>query len=57
VAKLAADHGKVVQVETGGTLVAPIVLTIPLQLLAYHVAILKGTEIDQPRKLGEICDG
>ncbi|MCF6264912.1 MAG: glutamine--fructose-6-phosphate transaminase (isomerizing), partial [Xanthomonadales bacterium] len=53
VAKLAADHGKVVQVETGGTLVAPIVLTIPLQLLAYHVAILKGTEIDQPRNLAK----
>ncbi len=53
VASLAADHGEVVQVETGGSLVAPIVLTIPLQLLAYHVALLKGTEIDQPRNLAK----
>ena len=30
-------------------LIAPIIYTIPLQLLAYHVAILKGTDIDQPR--------
>ena len=32
---------------------APIVYTIPLQLLAYHVAILKGTDIDQPRNLAK----
>ncbi|MBT3060290.1 MAG: glutamine--fructose-6-phosphate transaminase (isomerizing), partial [Candidatus Thiodiazotropha sp. (ex Lucina pensylvanica)] len=30
---------------------APIVYTIPLQLLSYHVAILKGTDVDQPRNL------
>ena len=34
-------------------LIAPIVYTIPLQLLAYHVAILKGTDIDQPRNLAK----
>ncbi len=32
---------------------APLVYTIPLQLLAYHVAILKGTDIDQPRNLAK----
>lgn len=32
---------------------APIVYTIPLQLLAYHVAVLKGTDIDQPRNLAK----
>ncbi len=32
---------------------APIVYTIPLQLLAYHVAILKGTDVDQPRNLAK----
>jgi len=53
VAKLAAGHGKVLQVETGGVLVAPIVLTLPMQLLAYYVALLKGTEIDQPRNLAK----
>jgi len=34
-------------------LLAPIVYTIPLQLLAYYVAILKGTDVDQPRNLAK----
>jgi glucosamine 6-phosphate synthetase-like amidotransferase/phosphosugar isomerase protein len=28
---------------------APIIFTIPLQLLSYHVALIKGTDVDQPR--------
>ena len=32
---------------------APIIYTIPLQLLAYHVAVLKGTDVDQPRNLAK----
>jgi glucosamine--fructose-6-phosphate aminotransferase (isomerizing) len=32
---------------------APVVYTIPLQLLAYHAAILKGTDVDQPRNLAK----
>jgi glucosamine--fructose-6-phosphate aminotransferase (isomerizing) len=32
---------------------APIIYTIPLQLLAYHVAILRGTDVDQPRNLAK----
>ncbi|MFU8896822.1 MAG: glutamine--fructose-6-phosphate transaminase (isomerizing) [Gammaproteobacteria bacterium] len=32
---------------------APIVFTVPLQLLAYHVAVLKGTDVDQPRNLAK----
>ena len=32
---------------------APIVYTVPLQLLAYHVAILRGTDVDQPRNLAK----
>ena len=34
-------------------LLAPIVFTLPLQLLAYHVAVLRGTDIDQPRNLAK----
>ena len=34
-------------------LLAPIVYTVPLQLLAYHVAVLKGTDVDQPRNLAK----
>ena len=33
--------------------IAPILYTIPLQLLAYHVALLKGTDIDKPRNLAK----
>jgi glucosamine--fructose-6-phosphate aminotransferase (isomerizing) len=32
---------------------APVVYTLPLQLLAYHVAILRGTDVDQPRNLAK----
>ncbi len=32
---------------------APIMYTLPLQLLAYHVAVLKGTDVDQPRNLAK----
>lgn len=34
-------------------LLAPILYTVPLQLLAYHVAVLKGTDVDQPRNLAK----
>lgn len=33
--------------------IAPMVYTIPLQLLSYHVAVLKGTDVDQPRNLAK----
>src|ERR1700676_664508 len=33
--------------------VAPLVYAIPIQLLAYHVAVLKGTDVDQPRNLAK----
>jgi len=34
-------------------IVSPIVYVVPLQLLAYHVAVLKGTDVDQPRNLAK----
>ena len=34
-------------------IIAPIVYTVPLQLLSYHVAVLKGTDVDQPRNLAK----
>jgi glucosamine--fructose-6-phosphate aminotransferase (isomerizing) len=33
--------------------IAPIIFSIPMQLLAYHVAVLRGTDIDQPRNLAK----
>jgi len=46
-------HGEIIELDTGGALLAPVVLTIPLQLLAYHVAVLRGTDVDQPRNLAK----
>jgi len=34
-------------------LISPLIYTIPLQLLAYHVALIKGTDVDQPRNLAK----
>jgi len=36
-----------------GRITAPIIFTIPLQLLSYHVALVKGTDVDQPRNLAK----
>ncbi|HET7307576.1 MAG TPA: glutamine--fructose-6-phosphate transaminase (isomerizing) [Gammaproteobacteria bacterium] len=36
-----------------GDLIDPILYTIPLQLLAYHVAVMKGTDVDKPRNLAK----
>ena len=33
--------------------IAPIAYTVPLQMLAYEVALIKGTDIDQPRNLAK----
>ena len=36
-----------------GRITAPIIFTIPLQLLSYHVALIKGTDLDKPRNLAK----
>ncbi len=46
-------HGHVIGLDTGGELLAPVVMSIPLQLLAYHVAVQRGTDVDQPRNLAK----
>ena len=43
----------VISMPHADRLIAPIVYTVPLQLLAYHVAVLKGTDVDQPRNLAK----
>lgn len=43
----------VIPIPSCGHWIAPIVYTIPLQLLSYHVACLKGTDVDQPRNLAK----
>jgi glutamine---fructose-6-phosphate transaminase (isomerizing) len=46
-------RGAVIKIKSGGNLIAPAVFTVPLQLLAYHVAVLRGTDVDQPRNLAK----
>ncbi len=43
----------VINVPHAADIVAPILYTLPLQLLSYHVAVLKGTDVDQPRNLAK----
>jgi glucosamine--fructose-6-phosphate aminotransferase (isomerizing) len=43
----------VVPMPRAGDLSGPMVYTVPLQLLAYYVAVLKGTDVDQPRNLAK----
>jgi glutamine---fructose-6-phosphate transaminase (isomerizing) len=38
---------------TASPLQAPAIFAVPMQLLAYHVAVLKGTDVDQPRNLAK----
>ncbi|API87351.1 glutamine--fructose-6-phosphate transaminase (isomerizing) [Francisella uliginis] len=47
------DNSIVLELDSGHDFSAPIVFTIPLQLLSYHVAIIKGTDVDQPRNLAK----
>ncbi|HXG21445.1 MAG TPA: glutamine--fructose-6-phosphate transaminase (isomerizing) [Methylomirabilota bacterium] len=44
---------EVIQVPPTNHLLMPILLTIPMQLLAYHIAVYRGTDVDQPRNLAK----
>ncbi|HEX7731458.1 MAG TPA: glutamine--fructose-6-phosphate transaminase (isomerizing), partial [Rhodanobacter sp.] len=48
-----AARGHLLRIDAGGDFIAPAVFTVPLQLLAYHVAVLRGTDVDQPRNLAK----
>ncbi len=47
------DETMVLKVAPVNNYIAPVIYTIPLQLLSYHVALLKGTDIDKPRNLAK----
>ena len=53
VAELGAYVWKSVVLPTVDAFVAPILYAVPVQLLAYHTAVLKGTDVDQPRNLAK----
>ena len=52
-ASFSERHGKILKLDTGGPFLAPVVMTIPLQLLAYHAGVARGTDVDQPRNLAK----
>lgn len=47
------DTMRVINVNHVDDIIAPVVYTIPLQLLSYYVAVIKGTDVDQPRNLAK----
>ena len=46
-----ADH--IIEVPASNDLLAPILEIVPLQLLAYHIAVRRGCDVDQPRNLAK----
>jgi glucosamine--fructose-6-phosphate aminotransferase (isomerizing) len=51
--KIGREAEACIEVPHVDPFVAPIVYSIPVQLLAYHTAVLKGTDVDQPRNLAK----
>ncbi|MBL4596818.1 MAG: glutamine--fructose-6-phosphate transaminase (isomerizing) [Robiginitomaculum sp.] len=48
-----ADVAETVIMPTAGPMASPLVSTIPLQMLAYHTAVARGTDVDKPRNLAK----
>jgi len=53
IARLGPKARHVIEVPACDPFVAPIVYAVPVQLLAYHAAVAKGTDVDQPRNLAK----
>ncbi len=53
IAEAGADAMATIEMPKVHPLVAPLVYAVPVQLLAYHVAVAKGTDVDQPRNLAK----
>ena len=51
--EIAEKCSEVIYIPDVGEELSAVLATVPLQLLAYHVAVLKGTDIDQPRNLAK----
>jgi glucosamine--fructose-6-phosphate aminotransferase (isomerizing) len=51
--EIAAKANEVIRIPDLGEYLTPLLAVVPLQLLAYHVAVLKGTDVDQPRNLAK----
>ncbi len=53
IAQAGQDCVATIEMPTVHPLIAPLVYAVPVQLLAYHVAVIKGTDVDQPRNLAK----
>ena len=53
IARLGGIAAATIELPVVDPFVAPLLYSIPIQLLAYHVAVLKGTDVDQPRNLAK----
>ncbi len=53
IAQAGEDAIATITMPTVDALIAPLVYAVPIQLLAYHVAVAKGTDVDQPRNLAK----
>ncbi len=48
-----AENCQIIEIAAVDNMIAPIIFTVPLQLLSYHVALIKGTDVDKPRNLAK----
>ena len=53
IAEAGGDAMATIEMPAVHPLIAPLVYAVPVQLLAYHVAVIKGTDVDQPRNLAK----
>jgi glucosamine--fructose-6-phosphate aminotransferase (isomerizing) len=52
-AEIAAKADAVIEVPETSPLLLPVLTVLPLQVLAYHIAVLRGCDVDQPRNLAK----
>jgi Glucosamine 6-phosphate synthetase, contains amidotransferase and phosphosugar isomerase domains len=51
--EIGEEASDIIELPVIDSFVAPILYSVPVQLLAYHVAVAKGTDVDQPRNLAK----
>ncbi len=52
-AELKSVAAEIIEVPETNRMLTPVLMTVPLQLLAYHIAVERGTDVDQPRNLAK----
>ena len=52
-ALLDTEHDSIISLPDTPPILSPVVMAVPLQLLAYHIAVRRGCDVDQPRNLAK----